>query len=68
MNKLNRTAQIIMLFLILIYVAGFFIVPSWQSYLAGSFVMYVICSVVLNKMKQEVKELQLNLPEGEEAK
>ncbi len=59
MEQLNRIAQLILLVLILGYAAGFFIVPSWPSYLAGSIIMYIMCSLVLNKMKEEAKELQL---------
>lgn len=68
MNQFNRTAQLILLVLILVYVAGFFIAPSWQSYLAGSVVMYLMTSIVLNKMKIELKQLQANGPVGEKAK
>ena len=68
MNKLNRIGQLLLLFLIMIYIAGFFIAPSWQSYLAGSFVMYMMCSIVLNKMKIETEELQTNIPFGDKAK
>lgn len=57
MNNLNTTAQFFLIALIFIYVGGFFIVKDWLSYLIGSFIMYVMCSVVLNKMKAEVKEL-----------
>lgn len=59
MNQFNRMAQMILLFLIMVWIAGIFIVPSWPSYLAGSFVMYIMCSLVLKKMKKEAEELQL---------
>ena len=71
MNTLNRTAQLILLVLIFIYLTGFFVVlpvPHWVSYLEGSLIMYAMCSVVLNKMKLEANELQTNIPMGEKAK
>jgi len=60
MKLTNQVAQTILLALILIYVGGFFFVNDWLSYLIGSFIMYVMCSLVLNKMKAEVKELSKN--------
>ena len=68
MNTINRTAQLILLVLIIMYIAGFFMVPSWQSYLAGSAVMYVMCTVVLNKMQQELKQMQIEKPTGDKPK
>ena len=68
MNKINRTAQLILLFLIFIFIAGFFFVPSKISYAVGSGIMYVMCSVVLNKMQLETKELEANIPIGEKPK
>ncbi len=71
MSSLNRTAQLILLALIFIYITGFFVVlpvPHWVSYLAGSIIMYLMCSIVLNKMKIETEELQTNIPIGEKPK
>ena len=71
MNKLNQTAQLILLFLIFIYIVGFFVVlpiPHWASYLWGSLIMYIMCSVVLNKMQLEIKQQQGDIPIGEKAK
>jgi hypothetical protein len=53
----NTTAQFLLLALIFIYIGGFFLVTDWLSYLIGSFIMFVMSSVVLNKLKAEVKEL-----------
>ena len=68
MTTINTTEQIILIVLILIYNAGFSIVPSWPSYLIRSFIMYLMGSVVLNKMKVELKELQGIEPMGEKTK
>ena len=71
MNKLNQTAQLILLLLIFIYIVGFFVVlpiPHWASYLWGSLVMYIMCSVVLNKMQLEIKQRQGYIPIGKKAK
>ena len=57
MANLNTTAQIYLLGLLFVFIGGLFIVWDWKSYLIGAFIMYVMCSVVLNKMKAEVKEL-----------
>jgi len=57
MNNLNATAQMLLLGLIFVYIGGFFFVKDWLSYLIGSLIMYVMCSIVLNKMKAEVKQL-----------
>ncbi len=67
MNTTNRTAQLILLVLILAYITGFFMVSSWTSYLAGSAVMYVMGSVVLNKMKLELKQSETDGPIGKKA-
>lgn len=56
----NQAASLIMMLLIATWIAGIFFtssLPSWASYLVGSFLMYVMCSLVLNKMKMEIKEL-----------
>ncbi len=71
MNKLNQTAQLILLLLIFIYIVGFFVVlpiPHWASYLWGSLIMYIMCSVVLNKMQLEIKQRQGYIPIGKKAK
>ena len=68
MNTFNRTAQLILILLIFVWVAGFFILPSWISYLAGSIIMYLMCSIVLNKLKTEIKQQEINKPIGDKAK
>ncbi len=57
MSNINIVASFLMIALIFIYISGFFFARDWLSYLIGSFIMFVMCSVVLNKMKAEVKEI-----------
>lgn len=39
------------------FVAGIYLVPDWKSFLIGAFIMFCMFSVVLNKIKAEVKEM-----------
>ena len=43
-------------------------IPHWASYLWGSLIMYIMCSVVLNKMQLEIKQRQGYIPIGKKAK
>ena len=68
MDNHNRTAQVILILLVLMYFAGFLIFKPWTTYLAGSIIMYLMGSLALNKLKLEIKELQGDEPIGEKAK
>lgn len=58
MKQVNRTAQIILILLIILWIVGLLFVRSVISYLAGSVMMYLMTTVVLNKMKMEIQELK----------
>lgn len=58
MNNLNRLAQVLLLILIGGFIFGFFQVPSKISYGIGAFIMYIMCSIVLNKYQSELKEIK----------
>ena len=59
MNQNLKYQTLAMLFLI-IFLWGILIVPKYlnsvQSYLVGSFLMYLMCNMVYTKLKLEVKE------------
>ncbi len=71
MTTTNTTGQLLLLPLIFVYITGFFIdldIPHWASYLWGSIIMYIMCSIVLNKWQLELKQLQGTNPTGNKPK
>ena len=59
MNQNLKYQTLAILFLI-IFLWGILIVPKYlnsvQSYMVGSFLMYLMCNMVYTKLKLEVKE------------
>ena len=53
----NTTYAIILLLLLFAWISGFFIVPHWPSYLAGSIMMYLMGNLAYTKLKNEAKQL-----------